>query len=530
METTLTDEGTARMPQVDRLSAHQGGSLPIWTPSEQTQKFPALDRDEETDVVVIGAGLVGLMTAHLCKQVGLRVIVLEADRVGCGESHRSTAQVTAQIDAGWQKIVGDLGPDLARSLWTGAMLGIHTLESLASSLRVDCGWQRVSGWRFTEHNRGVKDLRDEALSAASAGIPLEFVESGVPLPWTIAGALRCDEQAQLVPGPFLDALARDVDGRGSHVHEGTRVLEIHDGDEPSVVTERSVVHARHVVVATHAPFNNRLLLQTKIAHYRSYVVALSSPTELPDGLYWDDAVPYHYIRSVNQAGRRFVLVGGEDHRTGQDDDTSLRHAALEDWALERLPGSTIERRWSGQVLEPVDGLPYVGRNSFERNVYEATGFSGTGWAYGALAARILADSMQGIDHPLAATLAATRIAPLAGARRFLQENALFPWHFFGDRLSPESTEIESLERGHGRLFMSRAMKKIAVYRDDMGELHALSPICPHMGCLVDFNQAETSWDCPCHGSRFDVHGSVLNGPATQGLERVDAPSMKIGSS
>lgn len=530
METTITDEGTLRMPQVDRVSTDESGSIPIWSPTEQPREFPALVGDQKTEVVIVGAGVVGLLTAYRCKKAGLRVMVLEADRIGSGESNRSTAQVTAQLDVGWQKIVGDLGPDLTRRLWTGAMLGIHTLETMAASLHVDCGWQRVAGWRFTEDERGVKDLRDEALSAASAGIPLEFVESGVPLPWRVAGALRCDEQAQLAPRPFLEAVARDIDRQGSHVHENTRVLEIHDGDEPYVVTERGVVRARHVVVATHAPFNNRLLLQTKISHYRSYVLALTTPFEMPDGLYWDDVVPYHYIRSMDQGGRRFVLVGGEDHRTGQEDDTSSRHAVLEAWALERLPGSTVERRWSGQVLEPIDGLPYVGRNSLERNVYEATGFSGTGWAYGALAAQILADSIQGIEHPLAEALAATRITPIAGARRFLHENASFPWHFFGDRLSSESTQIDSLAPGHGGLFMSRAMKKVAVYRDASGELHALSPVCPHMGCIVDFNQAEKSWDCPCHGSRFDVHGRVLNGPATQGLERVDAPARKIGTS
>jgi len=530
METTITDEGTLRIPVVGRVSSDDGGSVPIWTPAVQPREFPALLGDQKTDVVVIGAGLVGLMTAHRCKQAGFRVIVLEADRVGCGESHRSTAQVTSQLDVGWQKIVGDLGPDLTRSLWTAAMLGIHTLEHLVTSLHVDCGWQRVPGWLFTEDDRGVKDLRDEALSAASAGIPLEFVESRIPLPWRTSAALRCDEQAQLAPGPFLEALARDIDRQGSHVHEGTRVLEVKDGEQPSVVTDRGVVHARHVVVASHAPFNNRLLLQTKISHYRTYVLALSTPIELPDGLYWDDAVPYHYIRSVNQGDRRFVLVGGEDHRTGQEEDTTSRHAALEAWALERLPGSIVERRWSGQILEPIDGLPYVGRNSLQENVYEATGFSGTGWAYGALAARILGDSMQGIEHPLAATLAARRVTPIAGARRFLQENASFPWHFFGDRLSTESTQIESLASGHGGLFMARGMKKVAVYRDAAGELHALSPVCPHMGCIVEFNQAETSWDCPCHGSRFDVDGRVLNGPATHGLECVDAPARKIGSS
>lgn len=530
MEATTTREGTNAAGQVaQHADDHAGGTVPLWAPTTEPRPYAPLGGDGETDVVVIGAGLVGLMTSHHCKQAGLRVVVLEAGHVGSGESNRTTAHVTAQLDAGWKKIVGDIGAGLSRSLWTEAMVAIHTIESLVASLHVECGWKRVPGWRYAEDEHGLKDLRDEAEAAASAGIPLDSVPTA-PLPWKVAGALRCAEQAELVPGPFLEALARSIEGDGSHVHEGTRALEIRDEDEPVVVTERGSVRAKHVVVATHAPFNNRVLLQTKIAHYRSYVVALHSPFEIPDGLYWDDADPYHYVRSTEHEGRRIVLVGGEDHRTGREEDTTARLAALESWALARLPGSTVVRRWSGQILEPVDGLPYVGRNALEKHVYEATGFSGTGWAYGALAARILADAIRGVVHPLAETLAATRITPIASAKRYIQENAAFPWHFFGDRLSSEATQIELLPRGQGKLFMARTLRKVAVYRDMDGELHALSPVCPHMGCIVDYNQAESSWDCPCHGSRFDVHGRVLNGPATQGLERVDAPAEKIGTS
>lgn len=511
---------TTRSPD----TSGSGGSVPIWTPERAARRFPRLELDIDTDVAVVGAGLVGLLTAYLCAEAGLRVVVLEAGRAGQGDSLRSSAHVTAQLDARWKKIVRDVGPETARSLWTEAMRAIDSLESIVRTLNVDCGWRRVPAWLFTERDEGLEALRDEARAAASAGIPLVSVGSDVPLPWKVAGALRCDDQARLDPAPLLAALASAIDGSQGALFEDTPALEVHDGPETRVVTATGTVRARHVVVATHAPFNNRVLLQTKIACYRTYVLALRTAREPFDGLFWDDADPYHYVRAAEHAGQPVVLVGGEDHRTGQEDDTLLRLAALEGWAVERLPGAAVVASWSGQILEPVDGLPYVGRNSFQRDVLEATGFSGTGWAYGTLAAHVLVATILGHAHPLADTLAATRVTPIASAKRFVRENATFPWHFFGDRLAAASSEVGELARGSGKLVSAGGLRKIAVYRDAQGELHALSAVCPHLGCVVDFNPAESSWDCPCHGSRFDVHGRLLNGPATSGLDPLAAPS------
>jgi glycine/D-amino acid oxidase-like deaminating enzyme/nitrite reductase/ring-hydroxylating ferredoxin subunit len=521
--TPTTTQPTGAAAPTAHADSDSHASVPIWTANGAPAPEPsrALAGDVRTDVAVVGAGIVGLMTARLCRAAGLDVVVLEAKRVGAGESLRSTAHVTAQIDARWNKLVEDLGEATARTIWREAAQSIDVLESAVASLGVDCGWRRVPAFLFTESDRGLYALRDEERAAQSIGIPCAMLEGGIELPWNVAGALRIENQARIDPAALLAALADDLARQGVPIFEHTAALEVRDDAEPTVVTNTGVVSAKHVVVAAHAPFNNRLLLQTKIAHYRSYVLALRSPRSLPEGLFWDDADPYHYLRTMDHRGEELVLVGGEDHRTGQDDDTSARIGALASWALERLPGSEVVGRWSGQILEPVDGLPYVGRNSLERNVLEATGLSGTGWAYGVLAARMLTDAIQGRTHPLADTLAATRVTPMASARRFIQENVQFPWHFFGDRLSTEATEIDSLLPGTGKLFMSRGMRKIAVYRDVQGVLHALSPVCPHMGCIIEFNGLESSWDCPCHGSRFDVEGRLLNGPATAGLERLE---------
>jgi glycine/D-amino acid oxidase-like deaminating enzyme/nitrite reductase/ring-hydroxylating ferredoxin subunit len=432
--------------------------------------------------------------------------------------------VTAQLDARWRKIVSDLGPARARLLWSHASNAIDGLEEWIAKLDVDCGWRRVGGWLFTESPAGFAALRDEAEAAERAGIPARFVEGGVPTPWPVAGGVYFPNQAQLDPVPLMQALACAVDGGGSRVHEHTRALEVSDEERPAVKTEHGSVRARHVVVATHAPFNNRVMLQTKIAHYRTYAIALSTERPIQNALLWDDQDPYHYLRAHSRGDQELWIVGGEDHRTGQSENTQVRLQALEHWILERIPDARFQCRWSGQILEPVDGLPYVGRNSLDHNVLTATGFSGTGWAYGALAARILVDTLHGREHPLAHTLAATRITPRASAARYVAENVQFPWHFFGDRLSAESRRIDQLPPEQGAVFTSKGTGKLAVYRDAHNVLHAVSAVCPHLGCIVAFNAVESSWDCPCHGSRFGVTGELMNGPATRGLEPVTAPA------
>jgi glycine/D-amino acid oxidase-like deaminating enzyme/nitrite reductase/ring-hydroxylating ferredoxin subunit len=508
-------------------TAQSAGTHPVWHGEGASARFLPLHGHLDVDVAVIGAGVVGSLTGYFAKRAGLRVALIDADVVGGGETSRTTAHVTAQLDARWKKVVADLGPERARLLWSHASNGIDALEELIAELGVACGWRRVGAWLFTESSAGLGALRDEAEAAARAGIPARFVDSGVPTPWPAAGAVYFPNQAQLDPAPLMQALARAIDGGGSLVHEHTRALEVTDEERPAVHTEHGSLRARHVVVATHAPFNNRVMLQTKIAHYRTYVIALSTERPLANALLWDDQEPYHYLRTHVRDGQELWIVGGEDHRTGQSENTQVRLQALEHWILERIPDARFHCRWSGQVLEPVDGLPYVGRNSLEHNVLTATGFSGTGWAYGALAARILVDTLGGHEHPLARTLAATRITPRASAARYVAENVQFPWHFFGDRLSPESRRIDQLPPEHGAVFNAHGKGgKLAVYRDAHNELHAVSAVCPHLGCIVAFNAVESSWDCPCHGSRFGVTGELMSGPAARGLDPVAAPATR----
>jgi Rieske Fe-S protein len=260
-----------------------------------------------------------------------------------------------------------------------------------------------------------------------------------------------------------------------------------------------------------------LLLQTKLAHYRSYVV--SGPCgSAPDALFWDMHDPYHYVRSATIDGAQHLVVGGEDHKTGQAEDTDAAYSALRAYAA-RFGVTELTRWWSAQVIEPVDGLPFIGTNAMSERVYVATGFSGNGMTFGTIAALILADACQGKTTPYAELYTATRVKPLAGMTTFLGENVDFPLHLIGDRVRPpDASSLEEVAPGQGRIVRHDGVR-LAVYRDDSGALTAVSPICTHLGCQVAFNPSERTWDCPCHGSRFALDGSVIDGPAVKPLAR-----------
>jgi Rieske Fe-S protein len=296
-----------------------------------------------------------------------------------------------------------------------------------------------------------------------------------------------------------------------------------------VIADGGEITARDVIVAAHVPVTNRFLVHTKLAAYRTYVVAFTAPGEgqAPVGLFWDTAHPYHYIRSQRLDGASYVVVGGEDHKVGEKDDTTAPFRALEKYVESHFgwPVAATDYRWSGQIIEPADGLPYVGRNSLSSHVYVATGYAGNGMTNGTLAAMLLTDEIRGVQTPYAALFDATRFKPLASVRAYLSENVDYPKHLVTDRLPQIARRagLDDIPPGEGRV-LTLGGKKLAVYRNERGGLQALSPVCTHLGCIVQWNTTEKSWDCPCHGSRFDPQGIILNGPAVTPLEARPIPS------
>jgi glycine/D-amino acid oxidase-like deaminating enzyme/nitrite reductase/ring-hydroxylating ferredoxin subunit len=497
----------------------------LWRATHQLRRFTPLTRDRETDVAIVGGGITGLTAAVALSRAGRKVVLLEAAEVGSGETGNTTAHLTEAIDARYRTIAKDFGEDGARLVARSTRDAIDWIERLATVAGRDVGFARVPGFLYTEHRVDVDMLASELDAAQRAGCLVTWVDE-VPLPFKTYGAVHWERQAQLHAIAYVEALVDEALAHGVRIYEGARVVDVEEGEPCRVSTEQGSVRARDVFVAANVPITNRVLLLTKIAAYRSYAIASDGPAALPPGLFWDTADPYHYTRLHSVGDRRYLIVGGQDHRTGGDIDTDQRYLRLRAYARERF-GVTEERfRWSGQIIEPVDGLPYIGLNASARHAYVATGYAGNGMTFGTLAGMIVSDLILGQANPYAELYKATRVKPIAAAVDYVTENVAFPAHLLKDRLTAldaEDRPVESLAPGEGGIF-STADGKVAVSRDREGALRAVSAVCTHLGCDVAWNDAEQTWDCPCHGSRFSAQGSVINGPAVTDLPARPVPS------
>ena len=491
----------------------------IWFEDAVISKYPRFSGDLMVDVCIIGAGITGLTAADILKKAGKTVAVIDAGRVGCGETGHTSAHLTEVLDLDFRDLISKFGKDGAELAAQSSRRAIEKIEDNIIGKQIQCGFRRVTGWQYTEKEEQIADLENEAEAASKIGVSNQVVNE-LPYSKKVARAIRFDHQAQFQPIAYLSALAKSVDGDGCYIFEETRMLDITDGEPCQVKTENGIITAADVVMATNVPSANRLLLQTKIASYRTYVIAapiLSGPEA--GHLFWDIDDPYHYVRSVEMNGRTYLLIGGEDHKTGQDEHTSAHYENLERWARERFDIGEVTYRWSGQVVEPVDGLPFIGKNAMSDNIFVATGFSGNGLTFGTVAGLLISDLILNIENPWADLYDPTRIKPFASLKQFVAENIDYPSHFVADRIStPKEHSLNEIRENQGAI-VNIGGKKVAAYRDPEGELTVLSPACPHMGCHVHWNEAEVSWDCPCHGARFGPKGNMINGPAVQDLAK-----------
>jgi glycine/D-amino acid oxidase-like deaminating enzyme/nitrite reductase/ring-hydroxylating ferredoxin subunit len=492
-----------------------------WIDSTEATRYEPLRADVAVDVAVIGGGITGLTAAYLLAREGRSVAVVESKRIVRGVTGYTTAKLTAGHGLIYHDLIERFGERRARIYADSNQGAVARVRELASELEIDCDLEPASNYVYAESAAEAERVRAEVEAAKRLGLPASFVTE-TPLPYEVAGAIRLDDQAQFHPRKYLLPLAAAVESAGGTIFEETRALAVDQGTPCEVRTSRGSLRARDVVVASHIPFLDRGLFFAKVHPHRSYALAARvEPGTIPEGMFLNAGTPTRSVRSIAHDGERLLLVGGDGHKPGEETDTERRYRNLEDFARRFDPRAEVTHTWSTQDYLSVDKVPYVGRlTRTSRHVYVATGFGKWGMSNGTVAATILADLVVGRENGWLELYDAKRLEPRASARKFVTENLNVARHFLGDRIRPPGGDVDAIARGQGTV-VRRGGRLVAVSRGDDDSLRAVSAVCTHLGCVVAWNSAERSWDCPCHGSRFSASGTVVQGPAVDDLEPRD---------
>lgn len=516
----------------DEFATDNGASRSIWMSAAKIPARGALVGDVRADMCIVGAGIAGLTIAYRMARPGRKIVVLDDGPVAGGESCRTTAHLCSALDDRYVELERLHGQEGARLAAESHAAAVDEIERIVAAERIDCDFERLDGYLFQPE--GDPDLLINELDAVRrAGIAAAELVERVPIECHDFGrGLRFPRQGQFHILSYLRDLALAATRNGAWIHDATHVAGVEPGRPARVATaDGPVVTADAVVIATNTPVIDRVTMHTKQAAYRTYVVAGRIPEEsVPHVLLWDTLDPYHYVRvQRGGAGFDYLIVGGEDHRTGEPDDTDLRHERLMEWTRARFPMvRDFPYRWSGQIMEPVDALGFIGVNPGSGdNLMIATGDSGNGMTHGTIAGLLIPDLIEGRLNPWAALYDPAR-KTLQAAGTFARENLKVAGHYADHATGSEVDQVSDIRPGEGAV-MRQGLRKLALYRDPAGQLHTLSATCPHLGCIVHWNSGEKTWDCPCHGSRFHALGEVVNGPANKGLarERLDQPEAKI---
>lgn len=511
-----------------------GSNLSYWIESVLPVRFSPLGENIKTEVVVIGGGIAGLTVAYSLVKAGRHVVVVEDGFIGSGESGRTTAHLSNALDDRYSEIERLLGSEQCQHAADSHTAAIDFIDRVVKEETIDCDFRRLDGYLFLHPTDDPKTIDEEYFVTNKHGISTDRVDHIPGAPEIIGPCLRFPGQAQFHPMKYLRGLANFITKNGGAIYTETHVEGIHKN---GVRTKHFAIQAQHVVVTTNTPFNDLVTMHTKQYAYRTYVIGALIPKDaLPTALYWDTGNlrsqwatdPYHYVRlQPYDEVHDLLIAGGEDHKTGQAERERLtqpeRYRKLEHWVRNYFPAITeVVYHWSGQVMEPVDYMGFIGRNPGDKNIYIATGDSGNGMTHGTIAGILIPDLILGRSNAWEKLYDPSRIT-MKAARHFLKEVGNMAAQYL-DYLDPgDIKSLNELKRETGAIINVEG-KKIAVYKDDQEMLHAFSAVCPHLGCILQWNGDERSFDCPCHGSRFTCHGAVVNGPAKTDMVPVEIPA------
>jgi len=497
----------------------------LWAKTAATSAYPLLRGSMTADVVVVGAGITGMTAAALLTQAGKKVIVIDGGHVASGVTSGTTAHITTVLDTRFHQIAADFGADGARLAAQSHQDAISQIAALTSMYGLNNDFERVPAYLYTEDEKETSTLDDELIAMQEAGLPATMAEN-FPLSFPVQRAIQIADQAQFHPLKHVYGLAQRLSEEGVQIFEHSRVKKIQDSDGSVYVdTPQGTITAGAVFMATHIPPGINVV-DTQVAPYRSYVMAFHPRQDYPPGLFWDMDNPYNYTRLYQHDGETWLIVGGRDHKTGTETDTDSRYRELEGYARTHfaMEDGDAAFQWSAQVYEPVDGLAYIGKSPGAHSYYYATGYAGNGITYANVAARLVTDLILERENPYADLYSPSRVKPVASAADFLKENTDVIVHRVADYLRVDAAQFSEVEPHEGRL-VKIGTRQIAAYREANGRLHIMSATCPHMGCVVAWNKAEQTWDCPCHGGRFTATGDWIEGPPMHNLEKLERQSV-----
>jgi len=485
----------------------------IWMATTVSLVRPSITANQSFDVVVVGAGIAGIYTAYRLKKAGLKVAILEAGTIISDVTGNTTGKLTSQHGLRYAKLEKIFGPEAARTYGEANEWALSEVAALSDSESLECDLISNPAHVFTTEEGREDEFASELDACLKAGLPAS-IPTSLDLPFQIKSAIRFDRQYRFHPRKFLLGLAS-----GLQIFENSRVLAISEKDDHcELVTDQGVVRANSVVVATNYPIFDSNFFLAKLSPYRSYALALEVEGDIPEGMFVSEGEILRSMRRQAVDGKDLLIVGGEDHKAGQEEKTEQCFLRLEEWARENFNVREVRFRWSAQDNSTPDGLPYIGRASGTKQIYVATGFDGWGMSNGIVAGKLIADLIEGKADEAWEKLCSPSRIEFEAVPTMIKENLNVAGHLIGDRIRRIARhETDSLANGEAAI-VQLDDKRIGAFRDDTGSLHLVSTACTHMGCQLAWNGAERSWDCPCHGSRFDVDGRVLHSPAVKALE------------
>ncbi|MBE99965.1 FAD-dependent oxidoreductase [Flavobacterium coralii] len=497
------------------------GVKSIWRSYSSGSDFPVLDTDITTDVVVIGGGITGITCAQLLKQQGYNVVVLEALKVGGGSTGHSTGNLYVATEQGFDAIQSKYDTEALKTVITARQEALNTVKNTVYQLGIDCDFEPRSWYLFAaDENHGGK-IDDVYEAGMAAGADIHKIAAG-EIPFKHVNGVKMDNQAQFNPLRYVQQLAKNINADDCRIFEDSRVDEIEENDDTvKVITAQGSVTAKFAIHATHTPKGFMPVYQSLLGPYREYGVAVKLGSgAYPQGTFWGYYGNQRFsVRSYNHDGERYLLAVGQPHKVGQHEDNEENIVNLEKFLKERFDVDEVTNRWGGQNYKPADGLPYIGRKSDSSNQFIATGFSTDGLIWGVVSAKVICDMIMDKETECTKLFHATRHNPVKAAGKFVEENLNNAGQILKDYLLPKSKDMDGIAVEEGKV-MEVNGKKLAVYHDITGEMKACSAICPHMGCVVHWNNVEKTWDCPCHASRFTTDGCIIEGPTLKPLQKV----------